>query len=137
MDEVSVKKNVREIRLSLHLSQQEMADRLGVSRTAYRNFENGRTRVFSEYVSKLAEISGKTEEEIVFGAEAGAMEGILREGMDCDARIRALTDEYEQRLQAMREEMEHLRELIRSKDQSLRLQEQLLGIYARKSAEND
>jgi len=67
MNSRKIKENIRKTRSELHLSQQETAEKLGISRTAYRNLENGSTKIFSDHISRLAELSGKTEEEIVLG----------------------------------------------------------------------
>ncbi len=137
MDEKSVKRNIRRTREALGLSQRQMAEQLGISRTAYRNFETGETRIYSEHITQMAGMAGKTDEEVLLGDEARAAASELREGADWEARMRALTAEYERRLDEKRREIEHLKALLESKEQSIRLQEQLLGMYARKSQEND
>ena len=38
------------------ISQAEMAERLGMSRTAYRNLESGDTRLISENVDRIAAV---------------------------------------------------------------------------------
>lgn len=134
MDEKTVKRNIRELRESLGWTQQETADRLGISRTSYRCLESGRTRVISEYLARLAEIMGRSEEELLFGEPLDAR--VLREGTDWEARLRTLTEEYEHRLDVQRRELENLRALLNSKDETIRVQEQLLAMY-RKSSEND
>lgn len=137
MDEKSVKRNLRLTRKALGLSQQEMAEQLGISRTAYRSFEMGATRVVSEYVSRMAELAGKTEEEVLYGAAGRDAAGSVHEGPDWENRLRTIRLEYEARLDEQRLQIDHLNELLESKNQTIRLQEQLLGMYARKSEEND
>ncbi|MBQ9547569.1 MAG: helix-turn-helix domain-containing protein [Bacteroidales bacterium] len=137
MDEKSVKRNIRRTREALGLSQRQMAEQLGISRTAYRNFETGETRIYSEHITQMAGMAGKTDEEVLLGDEARAAASELRESVDWEARMRALTAEYERRLEDLRREIKHLKALLESKEQSIRLQEQLLGMYARKSQEND
>ena len=67
MDEKTVKKNILRSRNEIKLSQQQIADRMGISRNAYRSLESGPTRIISDKLEKLAEITGKTQEELVLG----------------------------------------------------------------------
>ena len=55
MDEASIKKNIEMRRNEMGLSQQEIADRLGISRNGYRKIERGSTRLFNENLTLLAD----------------------------------------------------------------------------------
>lgn len=99
MDKKTVKENVRKVRKEIGLTQAEMASLMSMSRTAYRNFEKGDTEVFSKHISKIAEISGKTEEEIVLGYTPDKNSSyFLREVADCRESMKQLRTEYEKRL---------------------------------------
>lgn len=99
MDKKTVKENVRKVRKEIGLTQAEMAGLMSMSRTAYRNFEKGDTEVFSKHISKIAEISGKTEEEIVLGYTPDKNGSyFLREVADCRESMKQLRTEYEKRL---------------------------------------
>lgn len=50
-------KNIRELRLRAGFSQDELAERLFVTRQTVSNYENGRTRPDVEQILHLAEIS--------------------------------------------------------------------------------
>ena len=67
MDNDSVKDNIRNFRKIYKLTQSEMADKLGISRTAYRNIESGETRLISENVSRIADILHIRTEDLVLG----------------------------------------------------------------------
>lgn len=71
MDNDSVKDNIRNFRKIHRLTQSEMADRLGISRTAYRNIESGETRLISENISRIADILDIKSEDLVLGYSAG------------------------------------------------------------------
>ena len=47
MDNNSIKKNIRHIRKSRKITQEEMAHKLGISLTAYRDLEKGNTAVMN------------------------------------------------------------------------------------------
>lgn len=57
---------IRKLREERDLTQSEMAEELGIGRTTYVNFESGKTRLFSQTLSKFAAFMGVSEEEIAF-----------------------------------------------------------------------
>ena len=67
MNNYSVKKNISQKRKASGISQTEMADKLGLSRTAYRNIEMGDTRLISDKVEDIARLLDVTAEELVLG----------------------------------------------------------------------
>ena len=69
MDNISVKKNIAGIRIRKGLSQEAAAEKMGISRTAYRNIESGDTRLISDSIGKMAEVFGVSAEEILLGYE--------------------------------------------------------------------
>ena len=116
MDKKTVKENVRKVRKEIGLTQAEMAGLMSMSRTAYRNFEKGDTEVFSKHISKIAEISGKTEEEIVLGYTPDKNSSyFLREVADCRESMKQLRTEYEKRL--------------KEKDKLINTLEKMLSLY--------
>ena len=85
--------NIRRVRISLGYSQDEMADKMGIERSTYSNFELGKTRLLNRNMAKLSEVSGLSEEEILLGG--GLMRGYLSEG-DLSDRIDALEARIEE-----------------------------------------
>ena len=67
MNNYSVKKNISQKRKASGISQTEMADKLGLARTAYRNIEMGDTRLISDKVEDIARLLDVTAEELVLG----------------------------------------------------------------------
>ncbi len=94
-----VHENIRRQRLRLGLSQDEMADRMGIERTTYSNFELGKTKLFSRNMSLFCKASGLSEEEVLFD---DLLESRLNDsGMD-------------ERLQEMTLEIRELRKTVES-----------------------
>lgn len=59
--------NVISVRHSLNLTQVQMAQKLGISRQAYINLENGKTAIINKQIIKMAECCDIPEEKIMFG----------------------------------------------------------------------
>lgn len=63
--------NIKRIRLKkTKLSQQEMADHLGVDRNTYANWERGENDIKAEYIPKLAEILQVSIEDLFAPAKS-------------------------------------------------------------------
>ena len=64
MDNDSIKDNIYRSRKKLDLTQQQMADRIGISRNAYADLECGGTRILNEKVESVARLADVSVEEI-------------------------------------------------------------------------
>lgn len=108
MDNFSVKANIEKFRKAAGISQEEMAGRLGISRTAYRNIEKGRTRLLGGCLESIARELGKTMEELLLGYEPSA---------DGSRKLSDIREEYRSRQaeqeRAHSDEVASLREQIR------------------------
>lgn len=67
MDNTSIKNNIRNKRKERRFTQEEVAHRLGISLTAYRDFEKGGTSIVNGNIIKLADLLETTTEELVLG----------------------------------------------------------------------
>ena len=67
MDETKIKTNIRALRMKYKITQTNMAEILGISRTSYRNLECGKTALLHDDVYKIAKILETTTEELVLG----------------------------------------------------------------------
>lgn len=132
MDNDSVKDNIRNFRKIYKLTQSEMADKLGISRTAYRNIESGDTRLISENVSRIADILHIRTEDLVLGysPEPGQKEKNRRPG-NVSAQLAEMKRAHEKETEEMSSEIirlkkdlqyltrriEDLEELLKTKDE--------------------
>lgn len=132
MDNDSVKDNIRNFRKIYKLTQSEMADKLGISRTAYRNIESGETRLISENVSRIADILHIRTEDLVLGysPEPGQKEKNRRPG-SISAQLAEMKRAHEKETEEMSSEIirlkkdlqyltrriEDLEELLKTKDE--------------------
>ena len=79
MDNSSIKENIRRARLMCKMTQEELADILGISLTAYRDLEKGPTAIINANITKIADATGSTVEEIMLGFRPMPSDGRLEE----------------------------------------------------------
>lgn len=60
-------KTIRDVRIEAGITQQQMADKLGVSRQQYANYEQHPERVTIEQARRICAILGAEYERIFFG----------------------------------------------------------------------
>ena len=75
MDNISIKNNIRKIRKARKLTQEDMAHKLGISLTAYRDIEKGNTSILNSNLLKIASLLDTPTEEIVLGYCPAQAEG--------------------------------------------------------------
>ena len=61
-------KNIRDLRLQSRLTQDELAERLFVTRQTISNYENGRTRPDVDQILRLAEVFGTDANAVLYGS---------------------------------------------------------------------
>lgn len=125
MDNTSIKENIRRIRKARKITQEEMAHRLGISVTAYRDFEKGETSIVNGNVMKLAGLLDTTTEELVLGYRPAQMGGTVLEDVkqEYGSRISALDG----RISDLEKLVESLEETIRSKNEIIAMLKKRLG----------
>jgi transcriptional regulator with XRE-family HTH domain len=60
---------IRELRTQLHLSQEYVANYLGINRTTFTQLENGNRKVTADDVSKLGALFGVSADMLLHGVE--------------------------------------------------------------------
>lgn len=129
MDNDSIKGNIIRRRTEEGISQDEMARRLDISRTSYRNIERGKSRIISRRLPDIARQLNISEEELVLGYKPSAGQSRLEElkvkynedlagvKSGLEARIAELESAV-----SMRDALiANLNELVRSKDEIISL----------------
>lgn len=128
MDNSSIKDNIRKVRKARNLTQEEMADRLDISLTAYRDLEKGNTNIVNSNVIRLAEILGTTTEELVLGYRPVQAPGKLLE----DVR-----NEYGGKIDTMERRIADLEKLVRSLEETIATKNEIIALLKKSGpAEN-
>ena len=116
--------NIQRIRQEKKISQKEIAEKLGISRTAYANLEKGRTRIVNEHVEKFAEITGVSTAELVLGYKIPENLNTLEKAQaEYGRKRKEIIDEYERRIEKLtntiadlEQKVSDLRELVDTKN---------------------
>ena len=67
MKEIS--ERIKELRIQLHLSQEYVANHLGLNRTSFTQLENGNRKVTADDVAKLSILFGVSADMIIHGTD--------------------------------------------------------------------
>ena len=128
MDNSSIKDNIRKVRKARKLTQEELADRLDISLTAYRDLEKGNTSIVNSNVIRLAELLDTTAEELVLGYRPVQAPGKLLE----DVR-----SEYGGKIEIMERRIADLEKLVRSLEETIATKNEIIAILKKSApAEN-
>jgi len=127
MDNKTFQENAVKLRRQRKLTQQDVADQLGISRIAYSKLERGETRLFNESAEKLARLFDVPEDELFFGEGHTLGERTMGYGTGAAERTALLeAREREIALQA---------ELIRSQQETIEYQRQMIKMLQDKLGE--
>lgn len=121
-------KNLKALRISMGMSQAQMADKMGIARETLSKFENGKTRVYSRILGLMADASGWFEYEIIAG-------GRMRKGSD--GLLEAYDGFEEKRKELVDNFIKELDEKDREISEKQREIDALLKILADKTGKSD
>ena len=110
MDNNSIKDNIRRIRKTRKLTQEEVAARLGISLTAYRDLERGGTAIMNGNLRRLAEEFETSPEELVLGYQPSRQASKTLE----EAKIL-----YNNRVSLLEKQIQDLEKLVRSLEETI------------------
>ena len=110
MDNSSIKQNIRNKRKARKYTQEEMAYKMGMSLTAYRDLEKGDTSIVNTNLLKLAELLKTTSEELVLGYRPSQMEG---------PGVEDIREEYTGRVTVLEQRVADLEKLVQSLEETI------------------
>ena len=132
MDESLLREKIRKARKDLGLSQEAMADKLGLDRNTYGNIERGKTRLVYDHLDSILEILGLSLSELITGYDTPENSGdaALQDiKASYDGRIKGMVEEYEKKLgedraaiRDLRARISELEEMVRDKSEIISYQ---------------
>jgi len=123
MDNTSIKNNIRKIRKERKLTQEEMAHHLGISLTAYRDFEKGSTSILNGNLHKIASLLDTPAEEIVLGYRPSQIEG---------TNLQEVQEEYSGKIDVLERRSRDLEKLVRSHEEIISSKNEIIAMLKRR-----
>ena len=117
MDNSTIKDNIRRMRKASRLTQEEMAHKLDISLTAYRDLEKGSTNIVNANVMKIAQLLDTSTEELVLGYRPVQTPVKLLEDM---------RSEYGGRISAMQRRITDLEKLVESLQETINTKNEII-----------
>ena len=126
MDNNSIKDNVCKFRKQRKMTQEEMADLLGISITAYRELEKGSTSMMNQHILKMARITNTPTEEIVLGYMPAQIDNPGKLG-DLQAEYEEKIKERDRRIAELEKMVSYLEETIATKNEIITMLKKSFG----------
>ena len=126
MDNSTIKDNIRRMRKASRLTQEEMANKLDISLTAYRDLEKGSTNIVNANVIKIAQLLDTSTEELVLGYRPVQTPAKLLEDM---------RSEYGGRISAMQRRITDLEKLVESLQETINTKNEIITMLKNRLAE--
>ena len=117
MDNTSIKDNLRKIRRARKMTQEDMAYKLGISLTAYRDMERGNTSMVNANLIRSAELLDTSTEEIVLGYKPAQLS---------TGKLEEMKSRYSSRISELEKEVEYLRKLVKSLEETVTTKNQVI-----------
>jgi len=135
MDEQSIIGNLESKRQEKGLTQNELAERIGIARNTYVNLVSGKTKVINEHLRPIADVLGIGLDELLLGYKPDKTpEALLKDVNDFEEQRLSLIRKYEDDLAAMRDKLNgkdetiaDLRKIIRAQEEIISMQKRQLG----------
>ena len=126
MDNSTIKDNIRRMRKASRLTQEEMANKLDISLTAYRDLEKGSTNIVNANVIKIAQLLDTSTEELVLGYRPVQTPAKLLEDM---------RSEYGGRISAMQRRITDLEKLVENLEETINTKNEIITMLKNRLAE--
>ena len=123
MDNSSIKDNIRKIRKARKLTQEDMALQMGISLTAYRDFEKGSTSILNGNLHKIASLLNTPEEEIVLGYHPAQVEG---------ANLQDVQAEYSEKIGLLERRIRDLEKLAASQEEVISSKNEIITMLRKR-----
>jgi len=126
MDNYTIKDNIRRMRKASRLTQEEMANKLDISLTAYRDLEKGSTNIVNANVMKIAQLLDTSTEELVLGYRPVQTPVKLLEDM---------RSEYGGRISTMERRITDLEKLVQTLEETIKTKNEIIIMLKNRLAE--
>jgi len=123
----------KRVRKEMHLSQNELADRMGITRGALVNLEDGKTEIVTGSVLKFCRATGISLVDVMEELFPEYCGQTLTDETHYEELHRQTVAEYEDRLNAKNEEIRRQRELVQAQQQTIEAKDKVIEMLEQQS----
>ena len=105
------------------MTQEEMALQLGISITAYRDFEKGSTSILNGNLHKIASLLDTPAEELVLGYRPTQMEG---------TNLQEVQAEYSGKISVLEKRIKDLEKLVSSHEEIINSKNEIISMLKKR-----
>lgn len=136
MDNRTIKQNIAAFRKRLGMTQEQMAELIHISTTAYRDLEKGNTVILSEKIIDMAAKTGFPVEEIIQEKpfrteEVSCLENAQKEYGSQNGDIRQEVERLRQESEHFRQEADYLRQINQLQSQMISDKDDIIKMLKR------
>ncbi len=126
-----IKGNIYLKRKELSLTQEELAQKLGISVTAYRDLERGNTNMLNPHIPKIAEILGTSIEELILGYIPLSEDVKTLEDLEAKYQTKAKIreEELETRIRELQNQVIYMQTAIDSLKEAVQTKNDIIGLF--------
>ncbi len=126
----TIKGNIYLKRKELNLTQEELAQKLGISVTAYRDLERGNTNMINSHIPKIAEILETNIEELILGYKPLSKDEANLDELEIKYMTKAKEkeDEYNKRIENLLNQIQHMQTSIDSLKETVKTKNDIIGL---------
>ena len=127
MDNSSIKENIRKTRKSRKITQEDMAEKLDISLTAYRDLEKGSTSILNANIIRIGELLETSTEELLLGYRPVQASG---------KQVEEVRAEYSGRINVMERRIADLEKLVASLEETITSKNEIISMLKKKLGED-
>lgn len=129
LEEKVIKENLSRYRKEKGLTQEEMADRIGLRRNAYRNIEKGKAPIVNPHLARIAAAMDMSPDELLLGYRpADPRSPQLQDPRAFyEGRLSATESEFRQRLEEKDRQVARLQESLESLKEQLQDKKEIIA----------
>ena len=136
MDNRTIKQNIAAFRKRLGMTQEQMAELIHISTTAYRDLERGNTVILSEKIIDMAARTGFSVEAIIQEKpfrteEVGCLENAQKEYGSQNGDIRQEVERLRQEAEHFRQEADYLKQINQLQSQMISDKDDIIKMLKR------
>lgn len=121
---MKINEKISFLRESKNVSQEEIADKLGISQAAYSKIERGKSKISTEKLETIADILGVSASELI-DKDCQILIGVNQDNKDTSKNVIKFISPRDENLEMLKEKLRHCEEKNRLLEEQIALYKNL------------